>query len=44
MLVNMAATLPNTVLFYIKTTKESVTSTLKRGALLRLHFEGGLTR
>ena len=43
MLVNMAATLPNTV-FYIKTTKESVTSTLKRGALLRLHFERGLTR
>ena len=39
--MNMAATLPNTVLFYMKTTK---TSTLKRGALLRLNFERGLTR
>ena len=39
----MAATLPNTVLFYMKTTKLSVTSTLKRGTLLRLHFEQRLT-
>ena len=36
----MAATLPNTVLFYMKTIKLSV----KRGGLLRLHFEHGLTR
>ena len=38
MFVNMAATLPNTVLFYVETIKLSV----KRGGLLRLHFEQGL--